>query len=28
MNAAGPDTNNGGWWEFGPEGSDFANGFE
>jgi hypothetical protein len=28
INAAGPDTNNGGWWEFGPEGSDFANGFE
>lgn len=28
MNAVGPDTNNGGWWEFGPEGSDFADGFE
>lgn len=27
INAAGPDTNNGGWWEFGPE-VYFANGFE
>jgi FG-GAP repeat len=28
LNAVGPNTNNGGWWEFGPEGSDFADGFE
>lgn len=28
INAVGPDTNNGGWWEFGPAGQDFANGFE